>query len=58
MRLFKDDSQRAIDQVIDFFGQPSAGPDMCGELALELLCRDTDFEPPIEWQEPPAAMAR
>jgi hypothetical protein len=42
MRLFKGDSQRAIDEVIDFFGEPPVGQDMCGELALELLCLDTD----------------
>jgi hypothetical protein len=40
MKLFKDDSERAIDRVIDFFGSPMAGRDMCGELTLELLCAD------------------
>ena len=38
--LYKDDHPRAIDQLIDFFGdgaQPHVDCDRCGELLLESL---------------------
>lgn len=57
MRLFKDDSRRAIDQIIDFFGEPSFGNDMCGELALEMLCRDAEALFAPDGREEPAATA-